>query len=63
MSDTFAKGVRLHQLLQTLLKDYPLKVFLNAGVSRIALGRASGSIDMEATDTPETTPLAEGAHG
>ena len=40
MSDTFAKGVRLHQLLQTLLKDYPLRTFLPTQSSHMALAVA-----------------------
>ena len=40
MSDTFAKGVRLHRLLSTLLKDYPVRTFLPTQSSHMALAVA-----------------------
>lgn len=34
---TFAKGVRLDRICRSLLKDYPARMFLRCGVSRLSL--------------------------
>lgn len=40
MSDLFQRGVALDRMLRSLLKDYPVRFFLNAQTSHSSIAKA-----------------------